>query len=139
MPDILKEVKIYLLADSTITDLVSTRIVTGHLYQGQGLPAISLRSVGGSPHDQLVGIVPIAEARIEVDCYADSREDASEVWNRVRLRLTGYRGTPDTIYIKGITQATGDQDLSDPEEAGTDQRRYIVSQDFRVFYETTTS
>lgn len=139
MPDVADEVRTLLLADATISGLVGTRVNTDFLPQGSAMPAIVLYTVSEVSHEMLGGIVGLDRARVSIHCFAESRGAANTLWDAVRLQLACYRGTPESLYIKAINQALGHEDTVDRVEVGTDQYRFVTSQDFFVWYEQTTA
>ena len=139
MADIVTEIRTHLLADATIAGLVGTRIEADGLSQDRDMPAIALWIISETPHEHLDGIVDTAQARFQVDCYAKTRGEASELGAAVRLKMTKYRGTPSTIYIRSINQASGQRHTFDEVEPGSAVRRYVHSQDFFVSYQVATS
>ena len=59
---------------------------------------------------------------------------------KVRIALhKKHRGKNSGQWIDEISLAAGEEHELIQPEAGTDQRRFITSQDFFVFYQTTTS
>lgn len=47
------------------------------------------------------GVSTLDTQRIEVDCYADTLEDAETLANQVRAALDGYVGTINGVYVDG--------------------------------------
>ena len=139
MPDIGATIRTHTLADATVSGLVSTRMYSDVLPQSVTLPAITYNLPDTIPNEHLAGIVDMSRARIQIDCYATTRTVANSLADAVRLQLETYRGTVGSQFINNITMPTGESYRFDVPEAGTDRRRYITSQDFFVFYRTTTS
>ena len=59
------------------------------------------------------GVSTLDTQRVEVDCYADTLEDAETLMNQVRTALDGYVGTINGVYIDGChyTSDEPEQDL----------------------------
>lgn len=110
------------------------------LPQGAGMPAISYFVVDTLPQEHLGGIADVSRARIQIDCFAETRASANDLGNKVRLALEKkHRGDNSGQFINEINLATGERHVFDRPEAGSDKRRYITTQDFYVHYRTTTS
>lgn len=140
MPDIASTVRTILVNDATVSALVSTRIYSDILPQGATLPAVTYTVVTAVPNETLTAISNISTARIQVDCHDDTRADANTLADGVRLALELHNHTlTGSQYVNGIHMVSGPQDLFDESAAGTDERRFISSMDFRVSYTTTTS
>lgn len=139
MPDISGTIRTLTLADGTVSGLVSTRMYSDALPQNATMPAITYFVVNTDAYEHLGGIVDIARARIQIDCFAATRTAANALADAVRLALEKYEGTVGTQFIHEINLVSGELHGIDRPEAGTDQRRYITSMDFHVHYQTTTS
>lgn len=139
MPDIGGTIRTKTLATSSVSDLVSTRMYSDVLPQSVTMPAITYTVIDTTPNEHLTGIADVSRARIQIDCFATSRAGANALGDAVRLALEKYRGTVGTQFINEINLATGERYDIDRSETGSDQRRYISSQDFFVSYRTTTS
>lgn len=140
MADIGASIRSLILADATIAAQVGTRVHSDQIPQGATLPAISYRVVDTVPQEHLTGVADIFNARIEIDCQAQTRGTANTLANLVRAELQqAIRGTFSSVYIYRIGLQTGEQYLTEPIAEGSDQQRYITSQDFSVFYRPTNS
>lgn len=139
MPDISAAIRTRLLANGTVAGLVGTRITSDVLPQGSAMPAITYEVVDTLPSETLAAIADVSRARVQVDCFAASREGANALADAVRLSLQMFRGSIGDQFINGIQMVTGEIQTVDRSKAGTDQRRFITTQDFYVFYRTTTS
>jgi len=137
MPDVGASLRSFILTDVSIAAAVGTRIYSDHLPQNATLPAITYQVISEIANENLTSSDELDEARVQIDCYGSTRSAANSLQQDVRNLLMAYRGKPGDLYFKTITQATGQQYLTDRPESGTDHHRYITSQDFSVFYETT--
>ncbi len=140
VPDIAYTIDRLMAADTNITNFVSTRIYTDVLPQRATMPAITYFVVDSQPNEHLLGIADVTRALIQIDAFSDSRQQANEIADAIRLCLeTMHRGDNDGQFINTISLTSGERHLIDDPEDGSDHRRYITSQDFTVFYRTTTS
>jgi len=85
MPDISKTIRSITLADATVSGLVGTRMYSDALPQQATLPAIRYLIIDTLPTECLVHIAAIARARMQVDCYANTRAASVELSDAVRL------------------------------------------------------
>lgn len=92
----------FLLADAGIAALVATQRVF-ELKLPQGIRATSLVYQGFAtpvdPHMQ--GPSSIAVERVQIDAYAQSQDVATDLANRVRERLDGFRGAWPMTWLEG--------------------------------------
>ena len=140
MPDIAATFRSLLVANINVSNLVGTRVYSDQLVQGASMPAITYFVVDTLPNEHLTGIADVSRARIQVDCYADTRGGANDLADKVRLAMEKqHRGDNSGQFINEISLATGEVHSVDRPEAGSDKRRYITAQDFFVHYRTTTS
>ena len=140
MPDIAGAIRTLTIADADVAALVSSRMYSDALPQNATLPAVTYFVVDTQPNEHLAGIADVSRARIQIDCFAATRTAANDLANKVRLALEKkHRGDNNGQFINEINLTTGERHLVDRPESGSDKRRYITSQDFFVFYRTTTS
>lgn len=138
MADIGASIRTLILADATIAGQVGTRVHSDLIPQGSTLPAISYRVIDTIPNEHLTGVVDLFNARIEINCHARTRGTANTLSNLVRAELQkNHRGTSGGTYIYQISLQTGEQYMVEPIAEGSDQQRYITSQDFSVSYRPT--
>lgn len=125
----------YLSSKTSITNLVGSNIWRGRLPQSYSWssPAITFRRIS-EPHDHnLDGASGIAQARVQIDCWARSAATADNVAEQVRLVLQGYSGTLGTITATSVVL---DNVVSIPEQPkdASDEWRYHIALDFLIFY-----
>ncbi len=87
----------YLVADSSISSLVGTRIYCPRLVEGATLPAISYFVRGGTSTPYLTDIVIPS---FQIDCWASSSMSARGVYMAVYDALQGIQNNKVTIATK---------------------------------------
>lgn len=121
----------FLLEDSTIAGLVSTRMYPLKMPQNPTLPLIVYQKVSGFREHDMDGST-IARPRFQVDSWAESYVDAKTLANAVRERLDSYTGPvgspPDTVHFAYLLN---EQDLYDD---GPDPSLFRVSMDFEIVH-----
>ena len=81
----------HLAADSSIADVVGTRIHNGAREQGGSLPAISFSEISGESEQDVTGApVGLGGVTVQFDCYAATSKAASALRELVRLSLQGH-------------------------------------------------
>lgn len=122
----------YLLAQSGIFGLVSTRAHWNIRPQGTALPALVLQVIDRSPAYAMDGNSALAETRVQVDCYGPSYSSAKLLARAVRDPLDGKRFTQSSIRFEAFR--LDERDLS---EAGTTEgeRIHRISLDFQIWHQ----
>lgn len=95
-------VRALLIADSTISGIVSTGIYPLIAPQGSSLPCIVYQRISGpriSAHDGPSGL---ARPRYQYTCIAATYAAAKALANAVREVLDGYSGTTNGVQIETI-------------------------------------
>lgn len=115
-----------LLATAGVTALVGSRVDWGARPQGSAFPAIALHLVSDVNGHTLDGPETMREARVQVDCWAETYAGAVALGRAVRAALDGHRGGD----FLGVFLAN----MRDGREGGTDSadRPFRISLDFLV-------
>jgi hypothetical protein len=82
-----------LIADSGVAAIAAGRVYPGARPQGAALPAIVLHRIDGAPLYADEGEVGLAEARIQIDCWATTYGEAKTLARAVTGALSGFAGT----------------------------------------------
>jgi hypothetical protein len=122
----------YLLAQSGVSSLVSTRAHWNMRPQGSALPALVLAVIDRSPAYAMDGNSALAETRVQVDCYGTTYAQAKTLARAVRVPLDGKRFTQSSIRFEAFR--LDERDLS---EAGTTEgeRIHRISLDFQIWHQ----
>ena len=138
MADIGLTIQTILAADAGVTAL-TTRIHSDFLPQPVSTrTALTVRVIDTLHTHTLIRDSGVARARIQIDSFAQTRTDANALAEAVRLALQSkHSGDNAGVFINEITLAAGDQQIIEPPETAGDQRRFVVSQDYFVFYRVT--
>ena len=108
-------IRTYLAAETTLTDVVSTRIFTPRLPENTDLPALGFFTRGGGSTPYIPGIVTPS---IQFDCWADTPIVARQVYRALYDVLQGVQnetvtvGSSDYKIMSAIEEVQG-QDLQD--------------------------
>lgn len=96
--------------------------------QGASLPRIVLYRVSGGPDYTMSGPSGLAEARVQVDCFAGTMRDAKMIGRAVRSALSGLRSGV-------ISGAFLDQERDLPPDTDGAGMVARVSLDFNIHYQ----
>jgi hypothetical protein len=122
-----------LLADSGVTAIVQARVFPVSRPQGTALPAVTVTRVSGGPEYADDGEAGLEEARIQIDCRADTYQAAKLLARAVTASLSAFQGTVGATTFQDI-ELDIERDLR---ESGTNAADYPfrISLDFIVWAE----
>lgn len=127
----------YLLTKSTVTDLVGTgdnaRVYPGFAPQGVSLPHVVLNTISDVSDHDMDGANGWTEARVQVDCYARTVDDAEALAEVIRLACDGYKGTMGAAEVAFCFQEAGD-DGPEPYPTNEPRQRSRRRDDYRFAY-----
>ena len=89
----------YMTSESTITNLVSTRIYPDAAPQSSTLPLIVYSKQSTDRQVTLKRSVGICTARIQLDIFGASRTVCENIVEQIRLRTDGFQGNWGTTFI----------------------------------------
>lgn len=121
-----EELRARLLASSAVTAICGQRITWGRRPQGEALPAIMLTVVSAPREYQLAGPAGLKEARVQVDCWAETYAASKSLARAVNDQLGGAR----FASVQGAFLDT-ERDRSDLDAGG--KWTHCTSLDFRVW------
>ena len=119
---------------SEITALVGNKIYANRLPQNAETPSIVLWVVTETPHMHLEGAVGMDQALFQFDSNAKTQWQANELAWTIWTVLDGFQGISDSVEIKGVDRSSGLRYGTDRVEAGSDQYRFVTSQDLLITY-----
>lgn len=90
----------YLLADASISALVSDRIHWGRIEAPALAPYVIMQKISAPRGYHMLGSDGLVESRIQVDCFAVTYLSAKSVARAIETRLSGFRGTQATTDFK---------------------------------------
>lgn len=132
-----------LVATSSVLSLVGgsaekARIYPLRLPQAGEFPALTYARISGRRDYHMTGASGVAEARLQVDCWAESYGAVKALADAVRLSLSGFRGTVNGVVLQSVFLDV-ERDAEEPALDAADFKLYRVSQDYMVRYEEATS
>lgn len=139
MADITQVVRTLILADSSVSALVSLRCYPDVLPQEPTLPALTIKCIDQLPNATLGDSGLLMQARIQVSAFDNERVDANALAEAVRVAISKYRGTTSSVHIKEIDLESGEVHGVVKPASGSGRWRYVTSQDFKVFFVAATT
>ena len=131
-----RDIKTYLEADTDITHRATGGIYPTRAPQGTRGNVSILRTVSSDRNYSLTNEVDQAEFILQVDCYGKTPFEAEDLFQQVRNRLSGYRGTAGDGQIQGTRIVNELQFAEEPADA-SDQWIHRYTADFALFLDQT--
>lgn len=129
------DLRTYLLAQSTITDLVGTRIYWVRIPQKPQsettYPCITYRRATGGHMHHLDNAQGYAQPIFEIDVWGPDSEVVENVGEQVRLKLQGFSGTMGTTDVGGVT-LDDEQDFYIPSDIGDDIGVHRIQYKYKI-------
>lgn len=120
-----------LLAASAVTLIVTTRVSWATRPQSTRLPAITLLLISPGRKYNHAGADNLKESRVQVDCWATSHLQASQLADAVIATLEPEATVGTTIFSESLLDAGRD---FDPESLDGGVTAYRRSLDFMVWW-----
>ncbi len=124
MSDVATTIRQMLLDNGDIAAAVAERIYPDAPEQNAARPFIVYHEISGTSEANLEGPSGFAQDRLQIDCFADTRQAASDLRQLCRLTLQGYRGDPGGLFIHEIF-IEGLSGEYEPPVDDSDQGRYV--------------
>jgi len=102
MPDIEEAFVTYLLADSGLSALISTRLYPDDRPQGDSLPAITYSVISDIKQHVLSGQLSQERPMYQFSIYAATRTSAKAVAAALKTALCDYQGTMSGLVVQRI-------------------------------------
>ena len=126
---IASDLRTFLLADATLGGLIGTRLYPLKLPQDPTVPAMTFQWISGQRAHAADGAVGLASPRVQFDCWAETYLEVEAVFEALRKRLDGFRGTAGASRVQGAFFETERDDYED------EARLYRRSADFFIWHE----
>lgn len=133
MTAIEKALRSVLIADSDVTDLVSSRIYPEHRQQGNDLPAVVYQLVNTESQNSVGGHASLTRATMSFDSIAVNYGGAKTLAEKVRQALMDYSGTSEGVVVSSC-QHEGDSALIEDSQVAEDRGVSRIISDYTVWY-----
>lgn len=98
-------------------------------------PAATYALTTSGVEEVLDGTIMLEEAAIQVETYGRTMSEAVQLWRAVRSAMLGSaRRTVADCLIREVSRNGGRYDIEERAQDGTDERRFVTVQDYRLFY-----
>ena len=133
--DLIASVRAYLVADSGVSALTSSRIYANRARNDAALPYVVLTLAGMSPVERLeAGRTQYREARLQVDCYGAGTASARAVENATQAALDGVAGETWSGIVVGCCQLIDARSGREASAAGGDEGVARYRNDYRLTF-----
>jgi hypothetical protein len=123
-----------LAADAGFIAVAGNRIYPDVLPQAPTYPACTYMVVSGSALYTMEGPADLADPRLQLDIYGETKAQVVSVYAAVMGALSGFKGDAGGVHIQGIFKAMEtDNFAGDMERAGP--RTYRKTIDFNIWFE----
>jgi hypothetical protein len=131
MKDIRPALRTYLLADAVVSGMVGgVRIHYGRLPQGQTEPSVVFNKITELGDYVMTGDSGLNQSRMQFDAWAQTASQAVNLGNAVYDRITGakgnFAGDSETLEVRGIFLANGDDSYDAAAQLYRQRRDYLV-------------
>lgn len=139
MADLGTSIRGFLLADSGVLALTSTRIYPDVLPQGYSVASggALTYTIISTTHDHLInGLAGIARSRIEFAAFAGTRVASNAIAEAVRASgLVGTTGLVGDVFIESVMITDGVQTLDERPSDGSQEHRYLTVFDYLIAFQ----
>ena len=133
MTEIMSSLSAYLYADTAIAAATSKRPQVGRFTRDVGnKAAISIRRVGGDPEYNLIGEEDCVHTVISVEVRSVTWQDANDLMELIRQRISGFRGTMSEVLVHGCTRVTDVLDTRMEPSDSSDNYTTLLVTDYRI-------
>lgn len=91
-----------LSSSPAVTALVADRITPGRRDQGAAFPAIVYHLISAPRSRTLAGDTSLIKARVQIDCWGRTEDEADQTAKAVKAALEGARFTHGSVRVNGI-------------------------------------
>ncbi len=124
-----------LTSQSSVTDLVSTRIYPQAAPQGASLPYV-IYDVGSNPVEAMSGHAGLTYASFSISCYATTYASVKEISEKIRLALDGWSGTSETVLVRSVIHNNSNDVYGNPKD-GSSMGIFQVNSSYQVGFVST--
>lgn len=133
--DVEDALRLLMLDDADVVELIVDRIFTDVLEQGVCLPAVVMSRLSAVDEMKLSDRAKGVNARIQIECYAATRSEARSVVRAIKdADITQTKGLTHGVDIRGIAIEDGSREYVDYPNDASDEHRYVTSFDLKVSY-----
>jgi len=129
-----KAVRSILIADGTVTGLVSSRVFPQRRPQGTAVPAIVYQNIFEETNEALATQGGIRRTRLSVEVFDKTYGDTKTLRNAVESALINYTGTTEGETINSLRLESA-VDIDETNEPGSDFGFFRTILDFVIWHQ----
>jgi len=129
-----KAVRSILIADGTVTGLVSSRVFPQRRPQGTAVPAIVYQNIFEETNEALATQGGIRRTRLSVEVFDKTYGDTKTLRNAVESALINYTGTTEGETINSLRLESA-VDIDETNEPGGDFGFFRTILDFVIWHQ----
>lgn len=138
MADVAIGLRGYLLGKTAITDIIGQRMYTDELPQSATMPAVVMNKLFTTHDHALSDFAGLAHARVQFECYADTRLAANALAEALRSSgIVTQKGVTSDVDIRGARVEEGMSYKTEPPTDGSAESRYVSVLDLVIDYTET--
>lgn len=118
-----------LLADASLTAIVSNRIKLTNLEQDSLIPNVCVSFISQIPLEVNGEASNAFTAYIQIDCFSKTLKEVLDIAKKIRLRLDYFSGTIDNIKVRNISFTNEESNYESEVE------EYRQSLDFSILFQ----
>lgn len=135
MADVASAVRLFLVADSDVNNLIGSRIFTDQPPQAATLPYCLMNQLFATHDHTLSNLAGLAHARLQFDAISNTRQQANEIIEAIRTSgIITQKGISNGVDIRGCRIEEGVSYQYIAARDGSDQHLYVCSFDLIVDY-----
>lgn len=138
MADALGAIRTYILAQSSVNDLIAQRLYLGRRPEGSSLPCATITRTSEDHNHLLTGRSGLVKTRMQIVVYSDRHSGttgASTIAEKIyQCGIDQIKGTTNGVDIRGITVEDGRREGDFEDTAGGDDQTYFSEFDLMVSY-----
>lgn len=131
--DIEEAVRTYLLTNTSLTTLISTRIVPDIIKDGTSLPVVVYTKISDVKDHKLTGQYSEERPVIQYTAFATTKSSARAIAAEIKESLVDYSGTLSGITVQHIKLLNEGSDI---EQSG-EEKLFYEDLEFEITYERT--
>jgi hypothetical protein len=133
--DVVSAVRSYILAQSSVTDVISQRMYLDVLRQNATLPAATISKTSESHVHTLSDRSGLVQTRLQIECYSENRLTTNALAEAIyKCGIVALKGTQSGVDIRGVMVEDGQRNYIIEDSKGGDDHRYVTQFDLMVSY-----
>lgn len=122
-----------LTGESTISNLVGSRVYVGNIPQTASYPLILITQMSSNEFGSFDSTADLRAPNFDIDCKADRSVEAEALADAVSAFIKDFTGTAGSETIRAVELNTR-SDSYEPPADGSDVGRYVETLDVDIFY-----